>query len=290
MTGTAPLAGGAGRAGTVAAAAAMASAVLRAARGRVGGDPDPDVQGWPDRVRARLARTNYAGRPVTLAGGPALVAGAALGSLVGGDRAGCLAAVVPGAVGLADDLVGDPHVKGLAGHLGALRRGRVTSGSVKIAGLGAAALAVAALEAREGEVLLVLADAALVAGTANVVNLFDLRPGRALKVVALLGLPLAAASPRRTGPALAAALGAAAAVAPDDLAGRAMLGDCGAGAAGTLVGQAAVRALPPQGRVLWLAGAVALTLASERVSFSRVIDGSAPLRALDGWGRRPVGP
>ena len=64
-----------------------------------------------------------------------------------------------------------------------------------------------------------------------------------------------------------------------------MLGDTGANALGALAGALALEQLGTRGRVGALAALAALTLASERVSFTDVIAGHAPLRALDEWGR-----
>ena len=131
----------------------------------------------------------------------------------------------------------------------------------------------------------VFADGLLIAGSANLVNLFDLRPGRALKV----GL-LAAAALAATGapPALLGSIaGMAAAALPDDLAERTMLGDCGANALGTALGCAAVVGGHPGVRVGGLGLVVSLTLLSERVSFSALIAGCRPLAALDALGARP---
>ena len=119
---------------------------------------------------------------------------------------------------------------------------------------------------------------AVVAGAANAVNLFDLRPGRALKVTGLAGLPLLGTLPG------AVAVGSSVGVVRDDLA-RSMLGDTGANAAGALVGLALVERTRLPGRVAALAVLAALTLASERVSFSRVIDANPVLRRFDQWGR-----
>ena len=58
---------------------------------------------------------------------------------------------------------------------------------MKVAGLGAAGL-LASRSVASGPVDRLVTGAAI-AGTANLVNLFDLRPGRALKVSLLLGLP-----------------------------------------------------------------------------------------------------
>jgi uncharacterized membrane protein len=72
---------------------------------------------------------------------------------------------------------------------------------------------------------------------------------------------------------------------PGDLSERHMLGDCGANALGALLGWSiATRASAPA-RTLALAAVVGLTLASERVSFSAVIDDNALLAAVDRWGR-----
>ena len=70
-----------------------------------------------------------------------------------------------------------------------------------------------------------------------------------------------------------------------DLAGRAMLGDTGANAAGALVGTALLERSGRRGRVLALVALAALTLASEKVSFTAVIESTPGLRELDAWGR-----
>ncbi len=240
------------------------------------------------RVHApRWQRRNHAGSPVTLLEGPAYLAGAALGAVPTGP-AGMVAVLGSGAFGALDDLAGDGASKGLRGHLGAAARGRVTTGLVKVVGIGATGLVAAALaDRRRHDVAAVdtLLGGAVVAGAANLANLLDLRPGRALKATVLAGLPLLLVD---DGPAAAragAATGAALGVLSPDLAGTAMLGDTGANAAGALVGTALLEATGRRGRLLALAVLTGLTLASERVSFTAVIESTPVLRELDAWGR-----
>ncbi|GGL25322.1 hypothetical protein H9L10_05030 [Phycicoccus endophyticus] len=239
------------------------------------------------RVRSRRwERTNHAGRTVTLLEGPAFVAGAAAGATLGG-APGLLAAVGAGAFGALDDLAGDSGSKGLKGHLGAAARGELTTGAVKIAGLGLTGLAAAALADRgrgEASTLDTLVGAGVVAGSANLANLLDLRPGRALKATALAGTPIALGGGAGAASA-GAAVGAALAALGPDLAGRSMLGDTGANAAGALVGVALVHGCGRRGRLGALAVLVATTLVSERVSFTAVIESTPVLRELDAWGR-----
>ncbi|MCZ7474621.1 hypothetical protein [Micromonospora sp. WMMC273] len=255
-----------------------------------------------------LERTNYRGRTVTLAAGPALAVGAATGAALGAGSAPAGAAALvaglgAGAVGLYDDVVGarpeQKAAKGFAGHLAALREGQVTAGMVKVAGVGVAGLGAAALLAADrrvaahprrrqagafGRGLDVLLGAGVVAGTANLVNLLDLRPGRALKSGMLLGAPLT------TGPyggVAAGAVGASAALVGDDLGERVMVGDSGANALGALLGVSLAARTGPLGRAGVLAVLAALTAASEKVSFTQVIASTPGLRHLDELGRLP---
>ena len=246
---------------------------------------------------ARWTRTNHRGEPVTLLEGPALtvasVAVSAAGPGLPARVRGALAVAGAGsaAFGGYDDLAGSGSRRGFRGHLGALAQGEVTTGAVKLGGIGATGLVAAMLLG--GGPADVAVNAGLVAGGANLLNLFDLRPGRALKVALLSGTLLAAGArrgPSQPGalPAVAAPLGAAAALLPEDLGERAMLGDAGANALGALLGVAAAASLSRPARLALLAVITGLTAASEVVSFTAVIERTPALRWLDMLGRRPV--
>jgi UDP-N-acetylmuramyl pentapeptide phosphotransferase/UDP-N-acetylglucosamine-1-phosphate transferase len=288
------------------AAAVTAAAAAAAARGAYAAlrrHPPAGAETW--------ARQNHRGEQVTLLEGLAVTGGAVAGSLVTAAAAarraasaqdasgrsgrpagsplavaGPLAIAGTGAVafGLLDDLRGSAKRRGLRGHLGALRHGEVTTGTVKLAGLAATGLAAALAEG--GDPVDIAVNAGLVAGGANLLNLFDLRPGRAIKVAALFAALIGSWGPEGL-EAAAGPAGAALALLPEDLGERAMLGDAGANALGAMLGAAAAVTLPRGARAGLLAGIVALTVASEKVSFTKVIAASPPLNWLDMLGRRP---
>jgi UDP-N-acetylmuramyl pentapeptide phosphotransferase/UDP-N-acetylglucosamine-1-phosphate transferase len=64
-----------------------------------------------------------------------------------------------------------------------------------------------------------------------------------------------------------------------------MLGDTGANALGAVLGLALVERRPTRTRLALLTVVAALTLASEKVSFTKVIESTPVLREIDGWGR-----
>jgi hypothetical protein len=236
---------------------------------------------------------------VTLAEGPialaAMLAGAGVDRLL--DSSGqrslpvAVASVGSGVVGAYDDLYGATQAKGFRGHLRALRSGELTSGTIKVLGVGLSAAAAAVLIQRSGascpkpacRALDGLLDTGLIAATANLTNLLDLRPGRAAKAILLLGSSFVSFG-------AAPAVGAAAGSLPTDLASRSMLGDCGANALGAAVGTAAAQALSRRFRLLAFVLVAALNLASERVSFTAVIERTPLLRELDQLGRAALVP
>lgn len=261
--------------------------------------------------------TNYRGRPVALGLVVAwvvwalVVASSAL--LQGGATPWpqLIVVVVVAVLGTLDDFRGSGDAKGFKGHLGALAQGRVTTGAAKLFGIAVVSLVAGWWIAWDGGGRVSagllgrgLLDALAIALLANLVNLLDLRPGRALKsysAIAVL-LVLMAWVPA----ALALSFSAAAALLLSALAGLlvlfapvvacwrldlgevAMLGDGGANVAGAVLGCLAAATLPTSELAVLVAIALVLNLASERVSFSAVIESNGLLRWLDGLGRLPA--
>lgn len=286
------------------------------------------------RIKAsQWERTNFHGVTVSLRGGVAMagaaVASAAVASALSDQPRAALGGVVAslggGLAGYIDDVDQGAHdggkvAKGLKGHLGALAHGQVTTGVIKIAGIGASALAASALVGSKatsvsGKAADLALNTVLIAGTANLANLLDLRPGRALKATVLVATPLsyfscaaaktpasgasgaasatpaapASASPASAQRLLASGLNAAAITAlVEDLQETTMLGDTGANAGGALLGTSLAANDSWKLRLGATLGVVGLILASEKVSFSKVIAANPALNWLDQLWRRPL--
>lgn len=299
------------------------------------------------RIKAsQWERTNFHGVTVSLRGGVAMagaaVASAAVASALSDQPRAALGGVVAslggGLAGYIDDVDQGAHdggkvAKGLKGHLGALAHGQVTTGVIKIAGIGASALAASSLVGSKatsvgGKVSDLALNTVLIAGTANLANLLDLRPGRALKATVLVAAPLSyfscaaakapasgasvtsatasvasgasgAPSAKPVSPAsasgasaqrlLASGLNAAAITAlVEDLQETTMLGDTGANAAGALLGTSLAANDSWKLRLGTALGVVGLILASEKVSFSKVIAANPALNWLDQLWRHPL--
>ena len=269
------------------------------------------------RIKAsQWERTNFHGVTVSLRGGVAMagasVASAAVASAFSDQPRAALGGLVAslggGLAGYIDDVDQGAHdggkvAKGLKGHLGALAHGQVTTGVIKIAGIGASALAASALVGSKatsmgGKVADLALNTVLIAGAANLANLLDLRPGRALKATVLVAAPLSyfscaaaktSASPASAQRLLASGLNAAAITAlVEDLQETTMLGDTGANAAGALLGTSLAANDSWKLRLGTALGVVGLILASEKVSFSKVIAANPALNWLDQLWRRPL--
>lgn len=245
---------------------------------------------------AALVRTSVTGEKVpAVLGGPmsiaALMAGACVAIVGVGEwepaRLGAVGIAVPALVvimalaGTWDDLRGAESARGFGGHLRALGRGHLTGGAIKVvAGTVGGLVAGALVSTGRGVVEVAL----IVALTANLVNLLDRAPGRAGKFSLAVAVPLVVLGSPTWAVASAGLLGGLLACFPKDLRARAMLGDAGANPLGAVIGLGLAVSLPEPGRLATLAVLLIANLASERWSFSEVIDGNGPLRALDRWG------
>ncbi|HLV81136.1 MAG TPA: hypothetical protein VKT32_12680 [Chthonomonadaceae bacterium] len=190
-----------------------------------------------------------------------------------------------GGLGFLDDTFGDRQIKGLRGHFrAALKARRVTTGFLKAVGGALLALRLATLLAPDN-FLIALLDAALIALSANAINLLDLRPGRAAAVflvlaVLLLGLLFAAGAPLASGLPLLIVFLPTLLVWERDAQAQAMMGDTGSNLLGAALGLA-LASTPLAARLVALLLLLALHVAAERVSLSAVIERHPLLRALD---------
>jgi hypothetical protein len=246
---------------------------------------------------------NYRGKPVGVWLGVAFTAGVAMvvtvvlvatvlarGGLTPVHRrllvigAGCLAVFAAGSF---DDFRPVPS-RGLLRQVRALMRGRVMSGVVKLAVIVVAAAAVGWGLGGRGARLAV--GIPVVAGAANLWNLLDVAPGRALKFFLPAVAALAFTGDRAGYPVLAgAAVGAGAVALVIDLRELAMLGDAGSNVIGFIVGVGAFLAFPIWALGLALAALLVLHALAETVTLSRLIRGAPLLRWLDDLGRVPSG-
>jgi hypothetical protein len=131
-----------------------------------------------------------------------------------------------------------------------------------------------------------LVSSIVLALSTNAFNLLDLRPGRSIKALVLLGAGLTLgvmdmkplwALGLFAGPALVAGV--------YDLRERAMLGDTGANVLGALAGLWMVLLLSYTGQLLALGLLLLITIYGEFRSISALVEKTPGLRALDSWGR-----
>ena len=194
-------------------------------------------------------------------------------------------------LGLLDDLGGDGDDRGFGGHLRAMSRGRMTTGGVKLVGGGLLAVVAASPVGLDGVGRLLLG------GAGDRPRRQPRQPARPRPGAGREGRPdrrRAAVRLRvRTGtstrsPAWRSSSARAPRCSSPTCASASMLGDAGANALGATLGLGVVLTTGTTVQLVVAAVLLALNLASERVSFSRVIDQVGPLRALDRLGRRPL--
>jgi hypothetical protein len=190
-----------------------------------------------------------------------------------------------GFAGVIDDLVGDRGTKGLISHMKNTLKGNMTTGFFK-AFTGFLAACIISLRTVNSYVELII-NILIISLYANTVNLFDLRPGRAIKVFLSMSLILFIAAAGRFAEALPLIILNLAVLIfiGYDLREVCMLGDTGANILGITLGYYSSLFLNFNSRLMLLVLLVFLNLISERISITELIDNNKVLSYLDSLGR-----
>ena len=186
------------------------------------------------------------------------------------------------ALGLADDALSGAS-RGWRGHGAAVMRGSFSTGALKAAGTLGLALWVTSGERTFGDQL--LATGVLVLAT-NLFNLLDLRPGRSVKGLVILGVALMIGEHEiHTFERLGLFIGPLLVAGVFDVRERAMLGDTGSNLTGALAGLWLVFVLGTTGQIVAVAVLAVVTAYGEFRSISDLVDRTPGLSHLDSLGR-----
>lgn len=197
-----------------------------------------------------------------------------------------------GLAGFSDDCLGNHTVKGFKGHIKAfLKEKKLTTGGLKALLGGTIAFVFSIANARLNGFgnypWIVVVDFFLVALAANIINLFDLRPGRAGKAYLVIFITVLLVSKNFidfTGLFLPVTV-ILLIYLPHDLKARMMLGDAGSNLLGASLGMMMVWMLSDLGKIVALIIFFSLQFAAEKISFSEIIDKYRPLKYFDQLGR-----
>ena len=195
-----------------------------------------------------------------------------------------LAVITVSLLGFIDDMPGQRDSLGFKGHFGALFKGRLTTGGLKALGGGLLAFMIAiSLDRSWTDILL---NTLVIALSTNLMNLFDLRPGRAVKAYMVFLLIITVLALGQINWLIIAPLtGAVLYYSRADLQGKVMMGDAGSNVLGITLGYLCAVSLSLPLRLVVFIFLVAIHLYTEKYSITNTIDRNQLLKRLDEWGR-----
>ena len=194
-----------------------------------------------------------------------------------------LGLVFVGLIGLLDDLIGDKTIKGLRGHIKSFFQGKLTTGGIKaFFGL---FIALVVSSYISNNFLDFILNGLIIGLFTNLINLFDLRPGRAIKVFIIISAILLILKFNYNNYIILSIYGILIPYASLDLKSKVMMGDTGANILGYTLGVYYTSNFELLSRIIILILLVLFHIFAEKVSFSKVIDNNKILKYIDGIGR-----
>ncbi len=187
-------------------------------------------------------------------------------------------------VGLVDDLIGDRETLGLKGHIKSLLKGKLTTGGLKaIVGVLISLLIGSFFTFNALETVV---NAFIIALFTNLINLLDLRPGRAIKGFLLVSiLFILIGLPGEVRVILISFIAYAIAYLPQDIKAKSMMGDVGSNALGIILGIVAVISYTAIIKYIILSILILIHIITEKYSLTEIIKKNFILNFLDKLGR-----
>lgn len=185
--------------------------------------------------------------------------------------------------GILDDILGNRDVSGLKGHFKSLLKGSLTTGGFKALFGGFIGIVISIGVSKN--ITDIIINTLIIALSTNLMNLLDLRPGRAIKVYILImvGIFITLTGYIKLLPLLI--LPNVLAYFNYDLKAKAMMGDTGSNVLGISIGILFVMGYSLQVRIAWLVFLVFIHILTEKYSLTKIIENNKVLNYIDKLGR-----
>lgn len=185
--------------------------------------------------------------------------------------------------GILDDIIGNRDVSGLKGHFKSFFKGTLTTGGFKaiFGGFVGVLISIAVSDSIPD----IIINTLIIALSTNLMNLLDLRPGRAIKVyiVIMIAIFITLTGYVKILPLLI--LPNVLAYFNYDLKAKAMMGDTGSNVLGISIGMLIVFGYSFKVRVSWLVFLVFIHILTEKYSLTKIIENNKILNFIDKLGR-----
>lgn len=185
--------------------------------------------------------------------------------------------------GIIDDIIGNRGVSGLSGHFKSLFKGKLTTGGFKALFGGFVGILISVSISRNiGDIVV---NTLIIALSTNLMNLLDLRPGRAIKAYLVIMIPIAFTVASFLVPLPLLILPNVIAYFYTDLKARAMMGDTGSNVLGISIGFMFVAGYSFNVRISWLVFLILIHALTEKYSLTKIIEKVGVLNFIDRLGR-----
>lgn len=194
-----------------------------------------------------------------------------------------LGITVIGFAGIVDDLLGNRDTLGFKGHIKSLFKGTLTTGGFK-ALMGGLVASVISLFISDAVIQWIL-NALIISLFTNMLNLMDLRPGRAIKFFFLVwGISVIGGIKGNYSYLLFPLAGSLIAYMPVDFKGKGMMGDVGSNVLGISMGIYFSLSTGVTAKICIVGALVLMHLIGEKYSFTNIIDKNRILSFVDSLG------